>query len=161
MIEIERPWESEKERRRGRIPEPRKTKELLDETAGYLEPLSGPDLGQPAFPINNIHAKIGRGEYGKDESEGVQNDLQLSESDESQSRNQARLRVDPDTLRVYLMHDSKTSSQTIVAGQMCPYGKEMELRDGVEIEFGTKGSSWRFRRSARALKSSSAKRTQD
>lgn len=74
---------------------------------GYLELISGPDVGRPTFPIDAVRLKIGRGPLGKDGM--TPNDLQLSESDLTQSRDRAMLRIDPDTLRVYLTRESDTS----------------------------------------------------
>jgi len=111
--------------------------------SGYLEPIGGSDAGRTPYVIKSLNVKIGRGPYGKDRS--TQNDLQLSDDDATQSRDQARLRVDPETQVVSIMHDS-TTSRTTVSGQMLPFRKETKLRDNDEIEFGTRGATWRFRR---------------
>jgi hypothetical protein len=131
-----------------RLPSP-PTVERLDHPVGYLEPTSGPDYERrrPRFVIDLFKTKIGRGQLGKDEQ--TTNDLKLDQDDTSMSRDQAWLRVDPDTDRVYMKHDPKgEKSETRVDGQPIPPGEEFELRDGSEIEFGRSGERWQFRRAA-------------
>jgi hypothetical protein len=113
----------------------------LDRIVGYLAPVSGRDVGRPPYAIKRLDVKIGRDVYGKDEV--TLNDLQLNEEDLTQSRDQARLRVDSQTEIVYIMHDSD-ASRTFVDGARVPFRKERILRDGSEIEFGTEGARWRF-----------------
>jgi hypothetical protein len=132
-----------------RPPRPPKptTPDLLDHPAGYLEPLSGPDYEHRTLrhTIDSEKTKIGRGPFGKDEK--TPNDLRLDDDDTTMSRDQAWLRVDPDTFRVYIKHDPMgEKSETRIDGQPIPPGKDVELRDGSQIEFGRSGERWQFTR---------------
>ena len=131
-----------------RPPPPEETKsDLLDRPAGYLEAVSGPDYERriPRHTIDTVKTKIGRGPFGKDEK--TRNDLRLDDDDVTMSRDQAWLRVDPDTFRVYIKHDPMgEKSETRIDGQPIPPGKDVELRDGSQIEFGRSGERWQFTR---------------
>jgi hypothetical protein len=106
---------------------------------GFLECKSGPDRGV-RLPIDKANMTIGRSPERKT---GGNNDLQLSDQDVSVSTAQGSIRVDRDTGRVYIRHDADTSKTLVDGGILIP-GEWKELRNGSEIEFGTRGAKWRF-----------------
>jgi hypothetical protein len=120
------------------------TELVLLSPAGFLECQSGPDSGR-SVAIRTLSMTVGRGSNRKT---GGMNDLRLSEHDMSVSSAQGTIRVDKDTMRVSLRHESDTSKTFVDGGILVP-GEWKELRNGSEIEFGTRGAKWRFVLAAR------------
>lgn len=116
-------------------------------SVGFLTPISGHDAGKPPVAIDRLDMKIGRSSSGAPERGGLQNDIVLSDVDDTQSRDQGRLRVDLDTRKVQIMSEY---GRMELNGSLLPPREWTELSDGATLKFGTQDSTWRFSRAGQS-----------